>query len=447
MNILAQAEKLEHGLNEIIEELRQKDNLINQYEMQRRRNNNEIEKKQSEVDKLNRKYESLKDAQNGEEHGPLERKIRQMQSRIVQSDKIVQENQAEWLKKQNELVQLESACENIEKESKTQQAHIAVLSRKRDRVRNQLQANEKEIEKLKKQIAQYQREMSRLGEKLSSSVSNENDLVEGNINFEAEILESLQKKEAEAAKAETQIERIANARESLADDLMETERSIMMLEKKLELAKEMREALDPNYGASELKSMKKEVSRMETRLKQIKKQQQVIVQEMEFALKRREAIANRGHVKQRVSKDKIRTDAPKIADLKKEVKRLNDETKKHETQIMSGVEAQKELSNEIEQLTQVIKDLQAQYVEIQEKLQSEQRNRVISQTKLERLQAKNRFFQSQKTILKSAESFDNTYENLKQQETQIKALIESLSNDFPHISEKLDLIKERMFVV
>ena len=85
LNICGQSEKLERGLKEIVEELQQKDNLINQYEMQIRRNNTDIEKKQSEVDKLNRQYDSLTSAQNGEEYGPLERKIRQIQSRIQQS--------------------------------------------------------------------------------------------------------------------------------------------------------------------------------------------------------------------------------------------------------------------------------------------------------------------------------------------------------------------------
>ncbi|KAH0794666.1 Coiled-coil domain-containing protein [Histomonas meleagridis] len=447
INILTQAEKLERGLNEIVEELRQKDNLINQYEIQRRRNNNEIEKKQNEVDKLNRKYESLKDIQNGEEHGPLERKIRQIQNRIIQSDKIVQENQAEWIKKQNELVQLERTCENIEKENKTIQANIAVLTRKRDRIKNQLQSTEKEINKYQIQIDKYQREISRLGEQLSNSNSNNNNLLETNINFEADILESLQKKEMEAIKLESQIEQIVNVREDLADDLMETEKSILMLEKKIELANEMKEALDPNYGSSELNSMKKEISRMELRLKQIKKQQQVIIQEMEYALKRRETIANRGNIKKRVNKDKIVNEKSEINELRKEVKKINNETKKHEMNIMSGVELQKELTNEIEQLTQVIKDLQCQYTEIQEDLNDLQKSKYLSQTKLERLQAKNRLFQIQKVNLKSDEAFNGQYDNLKKQEDHIKLLIDTLEYDFPHLAKKLQLIKDKMFVV
>jgi hypothetical protein len=90
-----------------VDELQAKDNLIDQYEMQI---NHNIEKRQSEVDRLNRQYDQLTSAQNGEEYGPLERMIRQIQSQIAQSDQTSAEDQATWLKKQTELVSLTHAC-------------------------------------------------------------------------------------------------------------------------------------------------------------------------------------------------------------------------------------------------------------------------------------------------------------------------------------------------
>lgn len=448
LNISGQSEKLERGLKEIVEELQAKDNLINQYELQIRRNNTEIEKRQSDVDKLNRQYDALTSAQNGEEYGPLERKIRQIQSRIQQSDETAQENQALWLKKQTELVALTHQCEEIEQTNTTQQAHIAVLSRKRDRIRNQLQVTEKEIEKLQIQIRLHQREMSRLGEQLSRSVGDGNVLVEGNVNFEAEILENLRMKEEEAAQTEMQIESIANKREELAEELMETEKQIMLWEKKLQLAREMKDALDPNYGASELKTMKKEVTRMELRLKQIKKQQQVIIQEMEFALKRRETIANRNTVQQRLNKDKTRADISKgITELKREVKRLNDETSKHDEMMRENVNVQRELGTEIEQLAHIAREMQLKRAEIDMAMKNLEKQKRSAQAKLEKLQSKNRLFQSQKTILKSVEGFDSAFNTLKHQETQLVGLIDTLMNDFPQLNENLQLIKDKIFTV
>ncbi|KAK8890469.1 Coiled-coil domain-containing protein 40 [Tritrichomonas musculus] len=447
LNISAQSEKLQRGLAEIVAELKTKDELISQYEMQIRRNNTDIEKRQSEVDKLNRQYDSLKSAQNGEEYGPLERKIRQIQSRIQQIDEAQQENQATWLKKQTELVSLAHQCEDMEKSNMTQQAHIAVLSRKRDRVRTQLRTTEKEIEKLQIQIRLHQREMSRLGEQLSNSVNEGNALVEGNVNYEAEILENLKKKEEEAAKSESQIEELASIRESLAEDLMETEKTIMMWEKKLQLAREMREALDPNYGASELNSMKKEVNRMELRLKQIKKQQQVIVQEMEYALVRRETIATKGQVQNRLNKDKTRADVTKgITELKREIKRLNEETAKSDASMRENVDIQRELGTEIEQYAHMERETKLNKSEIEKRLQSEEKAKVVAQSKLEKLQAKHRLFAAKnpKTILKSPDGFQQAYDNLKHQQSQLQKLIEMLTAEFPHLSDNFNFIKTRV---
>ncbi|OHT09128.1 hypothetical protein TRFO_22140 [Tritrichomonas foetus] len=447
LNISAQSEKLQRGLADIVAELKVKDDLISQYEMQIRRNNTDIEKRQSEVDKLNRQYDSLKSAQNGEEYGPLERKIRQIQSRIQQSDEQAQENQATWLKKQTELVTLTHTCEEIEKTNTTQQAHIAVLSRKRDRVRTQLQATEKEIEKLQIQIRLHQREMSRLGEQLSHSVGDGNVLVEGNVNYEAEILENLRKKEEEAAQTESQIEELAAIREGLAEDLMETEKTIMMWEKKLQLAREMREALDPNYGASELKTMKKEVNRMELRLKQIKKQQQVIVQEMQYALVRRETLATKGQVQNRLNKDKTRADVAKgITELKREIKRLNEETNRNDESMKENVDVQRGLSTEIEQYAHMERETKLNKTELEKQMQNEEKAKIAAQAKLEKLQAKQRLFSAKnpKTILKSPDGFQQAFDNLKHQESQLQNLIDLLSNEFPHLSDNFNFIKNRI---
>jgi chromosome segregation ATPase len=388
----------------------------------------------------------LTSAQNGEEYGPLERKIRQIQSRIAQSDQTAAEDQAAWLKKQTELVSLTHICEELDKLNTTQQAHIAVLSRKRDRVRNQLQVTEKEIERLQIQIRLLQREMSRLGEKLSDSVGDGNILVEGNVNYEAEILENLRKKEEEAAATESQIDHLASIRENLAEDLMETEKTIMLWEKKLQLAREMKEALDPNYGASELRTMKKEVSRMELRLKQITKQQQVIVQEMEFALHRRETIANQGKVQQRLNKDKTRADVAKgITELKREVKRLHDETEKCDGSMRENVDAQRELATEIERFEHIARETKNRKNATDGDLRAQEKLKLVQQAKLEKLQAKQRLFGAQKTILKSPEAFESTYTSLKNQEQQLLGLIDTLASDFPYLSDNLVLIKERIF--
>jgi hypothetical protein len=288
--------------------------------------------------------------------------------------------------------------------------------------------------------------MSRLGEKLSESVGQGNVLVEGNVTYEAEILESLRKKEEEAAATESQIEDLASVRENLAEELMETEKLIMLWEKKLQLAREMKEALDPKYGAAELRTMKKEVSRMELRLKQITKQQEVIVQEMQFALARRETIANQGKVQQRLNKDKTRADVAKgITELKREVKRLHDETDKCDGQMRQNIDAQRELGSEIEKFHHITRETKNRKTEIETQLRGEERSKIVAQARLERLQARNRLFGAQKTILKSPESFESSYTHIKTQQQQVIGLVDMLSNDFPYLADTFGQLKDRIF--
>jgi uncharacterized protein (DUF3084 family) len=70
--------KTQDRLGEIVKEIQGKDELINQYTRQIQQNNVKISKKQQEVDRSNRKYESLTSTQNGKEYGPLEPQIRLM---------------------------------------------------------------------------------------------------------------------------------------------------------------------------------------------------------------------------------------------------------------------------------------------------------------------------------------------------------------------------------
>ena len=447
LNISAQSDKLKRGLDEILAEMQKKDKVISQYEAQIRRNNVDIEKRQGEVDKLNKQYNSLKSDNDGEDYGPYEKHIKQLNQKIQECDEAAIESQSNWLKKQMELVSVEKSCEEMEDKNNTIQAKIAVLTRKRDRVKNQLEALEKEVQRIGVKIRDAQREMSKLGEKLSDSIDSKAGLTDGNINLEADILSNLAKLEEDAAKTETQIEEATAARENLAEDMMEVEKTIMMWEKKIQLGKEMREALDPNYGSQEIRTMKKEITRMELRLKQIKKQQLVIVQEMEYALNRRETIATKSQIKNRANKGRGRADVlNNIKNLQAEIKRLTSETARHDASLRENVEMQRELGTEIEQFAHMERETKQNRAEIEKQMHEEEKAKLANQSKLERLQQKQRYFTQKnvKSVIKSPESFEQAFGTLKQQETQLQSLIEMLSTEFPHLSENMQFIKDRV---
>ena len=94
-------------LDKLVKELRDKDKLIEKYEMEIRQRNDEIEKKMYAVDRLNRKFEALTAATPEEENlGPLEATIKNMNTEKDKMEKENREKQKEWLRVQTELVDL-----------------------------------------------------------------------------------------------------------------------------------------------------------------------------------------------------------------------------------------------------------------------------------------------------------------------------------------------------
>jgi chromosome segregation ATPase len=117
LNIQGQLQRFERGLKVIVEELKEKDKLIAQYERQIRQNNVLIQKRQKEVDLLNRKYESLLSNTNGEDYGPLEREIRVLKDKIERIDQNSAEIQQSWLKNKMILFRLRKHAQRLIKET------------------------------------------------------------------------------------------------------------------------------------------------------------------------------------------------------------------------------------------------------------------------------------------------------------------------------------------
>ena len=65
---------------------------------------------------------------------------------------------------------------------------------------------------------------------------------------------------------------------------------MLLWERKTQLEKEIQNALDPNVGQTEIKSLQKDIHRMELRLEELRKRQEQTIQEMERAVYKRETI-------------------------------------------------------------------------------------------------------------------------------------------------------------
>jgi len=73
---------LKKKLDDLIAELKEKENEVEKFEQEIKQRHNRIDKKQLKVDKLNREWASLKDAGADENSGPLEAKQNNIRKQI-----------------------------------------------------------------------------------------------------------------------------------------------------------------------------------------------------------------------------------------------------------------------------------------------------------------------------------------------------------------------------
>ena len=113
LNTKAHNMQLKETLTKLLDDLKDKDKLIEKYEMEIRQRNDSIEKKMATVDRLNRKYEKLVAGEPEEENlGPLEATIKHIGKETERFREENSEIQKRWLTAQTSLV---STTEDLHK--------------------------------------------------------------------------------------------------------------------------------------------------------------------------------------------------------------------------------------------------------------------------------------------------------------------------------------------
>jgi len=109
--------------------------------------------------------------------------------------------------------------------------------------------------------------------------------------METEFVAKLKEIEAQCLGMEASVGQVREEKIAMTQDIIEAERQVLLWERKISLEKDMQAALDPNVGQSETSAMTKEIHRMELRLDQLKRRQEQMINEMERAIHKRDAIA------------------------------------------------------------------------------------------------------------------------------------------------------------
>ena len=303
LNTQAHNDSLRQTLSLLDEQLKEKTELTERYEAEIRKRNDEIEKKQAEVDRLNRKYDALTANQEDENTGPLEATIYNLGKSISGKNAENSEMQKKWITQQTELVGIMN--ESSKKSEHLQELHstIAILKQKKAKQENVLATHSSEIKELEGNIKGLHNEMKKVNGMIAQSEDLQAKLTDDNFNMETDFVKKLKQLQTESIEMEASIQNTTEEKNQLLNDIVEAEKLVMLWERKIQLEKETQATLDTGVGKDVIVSMTREIHRMKLRLTALNRRQEELLKTMEGAIDKRGAIAARGRLTQLRGKD------------------------------------------------------------------------------------------------------------------------------------------------
>ncbi|NWW02839.1 CCD40 protein, partial [Oreocharis arfaki] len=253
----------------------------------------------------NKKLEMFLAQQGGQELGPLELEINQLNKEIEECSSEVMTLQKHWLNEQKELVKLTRERDEQITSLDTLQKQIVIMQQRKLRMENEIQQEIKEQKDVERHMKNISNDLIKLNVLISKNNSSFEELQNGKMVTENEFVHSLKVAEKESVEMQERHSQLVEEKERLLNSLVEAEHQILLWEKKIQLAKEMREATDSLFEHGEIPDMKTEIRRMQVRYGQLLKQQEILIRAMEASVSHRETITNWAEAQSKVDKKHI----------------------------------------------------------------------------------------------------------------------------------------------
>ena len=353
INIESQNIKLHNKLELMNSEMTKLEEDYNKKNNRIKANHKALEKKQLEMDQLNKVYGELMKNKKGEDQGEFEVAIDKLQTKIKNLRKDIRNKEYEWLNKKQELVKKETQLNNISEECVDKRSKRMILDRKKLRLNDNYAMHEKEIKEIEfslKQLREY--EMMKFGKLLGKNMDSNQSLDHQIFDVEIQFKEKLTQMENESVKLEMEIEVLREEKSDTLAQIIETERQIHLWERKIELQEQMQKIIKPESGLKEIDEMKSYIHRQKLLYKKLLAEQEDVIKNMERSVQRRDFIKVRypidefgtGDVKNKVNKTK------EINDLQEQINHINRKKKEYTNKINSTKSAVDDINNNINQL-------------------------------------------------------------------------------------------------
>lgn len=290
LNCVQQNELLKKKLDDLIAELKEKENEVEKFEQDIKQRHNRIDKRQLMVDKLNRIWAQLKDAGVDENSGPLEAKKNNILKQTKELEDEIVQVQKQWISNQTDLIERQNTHFNLSGDCEELRTQKSILEQKKLRLNSQVQGHEKEIRQLEVAKKNLDFEMNKLNDLFYKNTDLQEKLKNDNFNIENEFKQKLKELENESIRLENNISNLKEQKADILAEIVEAERQILLWERKIQLEKEMQDHLDPTIGQTEIVAMKKEIHRMELKYEDLRKKQEEMIKDMERSVFKRETI-------------------------------------------------------------------------------------------------------------------------------------------------------------
>ena len=439
--------KLKNKLELMNEEITKLEDDYNKKSQRIKTNHKALEKKQLEMDKLNKDYGELMKNKKGEDEGEFEVAIDKLQSQVRKLRKEIRNKEAEWLAKKQELVKKETIYNNISEECVDKRSKRMILDHKKLRLNSNYAMHEKEIKEIEfslKQLREY--EMVKFGKLLGKNMSNNQTLKHQIFDVDIKFKEKLTSMENESMKLEMEIEVLREEKADTLAQIIETERQIHLWERKIELQEQMQKIIKPESGLKEIDEMKIFIHKQKLVYKKLQADQEKVIKNMERCVQRRSFIKVRypidefgtGNAKVKVSKTK------EINELMDQVNHIKRKKKDYTDKIASTKQNMEIMNKEINDLDEDSYDKQNKAFELRnnyfkEKINS---NNIFCSTRQFQEGIKMiENYNNGKFRPRSMESSNNELENVQRENEQ---LMETLRNFKDTHNEMAVIIEEVM---
>ncbi|XP_056606298.1 coiled-coil domain-containing protein 40 [Triplophysa dalaica] len=275
---------------ELEKEMSQQRQLLSSREAEISGNVTDIERKQSMINIFNKKIKEIVSSTGHEDLSPLEICAATLSKELEEVVTEIKEQQHLWLWQQGELVRFTQEKQAHSCSVQTLCTQLTILQQSQINRKSEMEQDQREQADLENQIKDVMADMIKLNCLLSKNSDLNQTLQQNNSLIETEFRQRLKEAKSESVETQLKLEMLNKEKERLVNSLVEAERLIMLWEKRTQLMRETWSAIDSDIGHGDMRTMAREVHRMEVRYAQLMKQQERLLRDMESVVSRRETI-------------------------------------------------------------------------------------------------------------------------------------------------------------